>query len=396
VAGALAGLKVLDLSRFIAGPFCAMQLADMGADVVKVERPHIGEDQRAIEPIVGGESLYVLAYNRNKRGITLDLRNPQAQDIVRALAARSDVLVENFRPGTLEKMGCAPRDLLELNPRLVIVRISGFGQDGPLADKPCFDAIAQAMSGLMELTGDPDGPPTTAGTFVVDYVTGLYGAIATLGALQARTATGKGQVVDVALLDSAVSLLMTAIPEYLLLGRETTRRGARDRYTAPANTFRTHSGDWVLLSCGNNTLFPRFAAAAGLAHLLEDPRFVDANARMANVDAIEKVVRDWAGKRTTEEVLATAALAEVPCAKVATVADVVASPQLRHRQQIVEIDHPTIGKLPMHGLTIKFAATPGSIDRPAPSIGEHTGEVLREWLGYTADEIASLRESGCV
>lgn len=396
MTGALSGLKVLDLSRFIAGPFCAMQLADMGADVVKVERPGIGEDQRQIEPLVGGESLYVMAYNRNKRGITLDLRNERAQSVLRALAARSDVLIENFRPGTLEKMGCAPEVLLRLNPRLVIVRISGFGQDGPLADKPCFDAIAQAMSGLMEMTGHPGGPPTVAGTFVVDYVTGLYGTVAALGALQARTATGKGQVVDVALLDSAISLLMTAIPEYLLLGRETTRRGARDRYTAPANTFRTASGDWVLLSCGNNTLFPRFAKAAGLAHLLDDPHFVDANARMANVDALERIVGEWAAARATDEVLAIAARADVPCAKVATIADVVANPQLRHRDQIVMVDHPTIGKLPMHGVTIRFAQTPGSIERAAPSIGQHNDEVLRDWLGFDAGEIEDLKLSGCL
>jgi len=392
----LAGLKVLDLSRFIAGPFCAMQLADMGADVVKVERPGIGEDQRQIEPLVGGESLYVMAFNRNKRGITLDLRHPRAQQVVRELAKRADVLVENFRPGTLEKMGCAPETLAQLNPRLVVVRISGFGQDGPLADRPCFDAIAQAMSGLMEMTGQPDGPPTVAGTFVVDYVTGLYATMAALAALQARNASGKGQVVDVALLDSAISLLMTAIPEYLLLGRQTTRRGARDRYTAPANTFRTASGDWVLLSCGNNTLFPRFAAAAGLTLLLGDPRFADANARMANVDALERIVADWTGTRTTEEVLVIAARADVPCAKVATIADVVENPQLRYRGQIVTMEHPTIGTLPMHGLTIRFADTPGAIERTAPSLGQHNDEVLRDWLGLGDADIADLKQSGAM
>jgi crotonobetainyl-CoA:carnitine CoA-transferase CaiB-like acyl-CoA transferase len=393
---ALSGIKVLDLSRFIAGPFCAMQLADMGADVIKVERPAIGEDQRAIDPRVGGESLYVMAYNRNKRGMTLDLRHPRAQQIVRDLAASADIVIENFRPGTMEKMGCGYDVLSKANPRLVMVRISGFGQDGPLADKPCFDVIAQAMSGLMEITGQPDGPPTMTGTFVVDYASALYATIGALGALRAREVTGRGQVVDVALLDSAVSLLMTAIPEYLLLGKTTTRRGNRDRYTAPANSFRTASGDWVLLSCGNNTLFPRFARAAGLARLLDDTRFADANERMTNVDALERIVADWAAARTTDEVLRVAAEADVPCAKINTIADVVANPQLRHREQIVEVDHPTIGRLPMHGLTVKFHGTPGEIARAAPSIGQHTDEVLREWLGFDDATIRALHEERVV
>jgi CoA:oxalate CoA-transferase len=390
--GALSGIKVLDLSRFIAGPFCAMQLADMGADVVKVERPVIGEDQRAIDPRVGVESLYVMQHNRNKRGMTLDLRHARAQQIVRDLAAKCDILVENFRPGTMEKMGCGFDVLSKINPRLIMVRISGFGQDGPLAEKPCFDVIAQAMSGLMDMTGRPDGPPTMIGTFIVDYTSSLYATMGALGALHARETTGRGQVVDVALLDSAISLLMTAIPEYLLLGNVTTRRGNRDRYTAPANSFRTASGDWVLLSCGNNTLFPRFARAAGLAHLLDDPRFADANARMANVDAIEQIVSEWAAAHTTEDVLRVTTAADVPCAKVSTIADVVANPQLRHREQIVELPHPTIGRLPMHGLTIKFGDTPGAIGRAAPSIGEHTDEILRDWLGLDDDAIARLHE----
>ena len=394
--GALSGIKVVDLSRFIAGPFCAMQFADMGADVIKIERPTIGEDQRAIDPRVGDESLYVMAYNRNKRGMTLDLRHPRAQQIVRDLAAKADIVVENFRPGTMEKMGCAYDVLSQVNPRLVMVRISGFGQDGPLAAKPCFDVIGQAMSGLMEITGQPDGPPTMVGTFIVDYVSALYATIGALGAIRAREVTGRGQVVDVALLDSAVSLLMTAIPEYLLLGKLTTRRGSRDRYTAPANSFRTGNGDWVLLSCGNNTLFPRFAQAAGLAHLLDDPRFRDANARMANVDAIEQIVGDWAAARSTAEVLRVATDADVPCAKINTIADVVANEQLHHRNQIVEVDHPTIGKLPMHGLTIKFGATPGEIARAAPSIGEHTDEILRDWLGFDDSTIRELHEQRVV
>jgi len=248
----------------------------------------------------------------------------------------------------------------------------------------------------VEITGQSDGPPTMIGTFIVDYTSALYATIGALGALRAREATGRGQVVDVALLDSAVSLLMTAIPEYLLLGKPTTRRGNRDRYTAPANSFRTASGDWVLISCGNNTLFPRFAQAAGLAHLLDDSRFHDANARMANVDALESIVAGWVAARTTAEVLRVTTKADVPCAKINGIGDVVDNEQLRHREQIVEIDHPTIGKLPMHGLTVKFRGTPGKIVRPAPSIGQHTDEILRDWLGLDDATVQELHAEGVV
>ena len=214
--GALDGVRVVDLSRFIAGPYCAMLLGDMGADVIKVEPPGRGENSRGFGPFVEGESLYTMVFNRNKRSLTLDLRTEQGKDVLRGLLQKADVLIENFVPGTLEKMGLDWDTLKALNPRLVVTRISGFGQDGPLARKPCFDVIAQTMSGLMDITGEADGRPTMAGTYVVDYSTGLYATIGTLGALQARSRTGAGQVVDVALLDSAMSMLMTAIPEQML------------------------------------------------------------------------------------------------------------------------------------------------------------------------------------
>jgi len=392
----LEGIKILDLSRFIAGPFCAMQLGDLGAEVVKVERKDIGEDTRAIDPKVGGESLYVMMYNRNKRGLGLDFRHPDSIAILKDLAAQSDVLIENFRAGTLESMGLGWDVLHALNPRLIVVRISGFGQTGPIANRPCFDVIAQAASGLMHMTGQPDGPPTMAGTFMIDFTTGLYASIGTLAALKARDATGMGQVVDVSLLDSAVSLLMTAIPEYLLLGKEASRNGSRDRYTSPANNFLANDGEWVHISAGNDTIFPRFAKRAGLTHLLEDERFCNALARMDNIEVTEAEVAKWAVLHNADDIVLMMDEAGVPCAKVARISDVVNSPQLRHRKQIVELDVPSVGKVPMQGLTIGLSDTPGSIRRPPPKVGQHSDEVLAEWAGYSVEKIAGLRAAGAI
>jgi CoA:oxalate CoA-transferase len=392
----LQGIKVLDLSRFIAGPFCSMQLGDLGAEVVKVERKGSGEDTRGVEPKIEGESLYVMMYNRNKRGLALDFRHPESIAILKDLAATSDVLVENFRAGTLESMGLGWDVLHALNPRLVVVRISGFGQTGPTANRPCFDVIAQAASGLMSMTGPADGPPTMAGTFMIDFTTGLYATIGTLAALRARDETGVGQVVDVALLDSAVSYLMTAIPEYLLLGKEATRNGSRDRYTSPANNFQTRDGEWVHISAGNDAIFPRFAKRAGLMRMLEDERFASAAQRMQHQVATEAEVAKWAAQHEVEDIVRMMDEAGVPCAKVARISDVVANPQLRHREQIIELEVPSVGKVPMQGLTIKLSGTPGSVRRPPPKVGEHSDEVLAEWAGYSAGKIAGLRSSGAI
>jgi len=393
---ALTGIKVLDLSRYIAGPFCAMQLGDLGADVVKVERKGVGEDSRAIEPKIAEESLYVMMYNRNKQGLSLDFRHPDATRILKDLAAHSDVLIENFRPGTLEKMGLGWDVLHTLNPRLIVVRISGFGQTGPIANRPCFDVIAQAASGLMTMTGQPDGPPTMAGTFIVDFTTGLYAAIGTLAALKAREQTGTGQVVDVALLDSAVSFLMTAIPEYLLLDKEASRHGCRDRYTAPANNFRTRDGQWVHISAGSNTIFPRFAKSIGRADWLDDARFADVQSRMRNVELLEEEVSNWAVHYSAEEIVHMMEQSGVPCAKIASIADVVNNPQLHHRNQIIEMNVPVIGKVPMQGLTIKLSDTPGSLRYPPPRVGEHSDDILAIWAGYSAEQIAHLRTVGAI
>ncbi|WP_137389530.1 CaiB/BaiF CoA transferase family protein [Rhodoligotrophos defluvii] len=390
MSSALQGLKVLDVSRFIAGPFCAMQLGDHGADVVKVERIDTGEDTRANEPKLGGESVYFMTYNRNKRSFALDFRNPEAQAVLRELAGKADVLIENFRPGTMEQMGCGWETLSVLNPRLIMVRISGFGQTGPLAQRPCFDVIAQAMSGMMDITGDPDGPPTMAGTFVVDYVTALYGTIGVLTALAAREQTGRGQLVEATLLESAASLLMTAIPEQVVLGKTMRRQGNRDRYTAPVNTFQGADGAWVHIASGTDPLFRRLANAMGREDLLQDPRFATAKTRVENADAIEAEVQAWVARHTADAVVEAMDRAGIPCAKVATMVDVVENPQLKARGQILSMEHPRAGIYPTHGVTVILGDTPGAVRRAAPLVGEHTREVAAEWLGWSNERCDDL------
>jgi CoA:oxalate CoA-transferase len=370
-----------------------MLLGDMGADVIKVERVGKGEDARVIAPHVGGESLYVMMYNRNKRSLTVDFRSDEGLALIRSLAAEADIIIENFRAGTMEQMGCSWETLSALNKRLIMVRISGFGQTGPYADRPCFDVIAQAMSGLMDITGEADGPPVPSGSFIVDHVTGLYATIGTLAALKARDTTGRGQVVDTALLDSAVTLLLTGIPEARLLNVNATRKGARDRYSAPANNYLCRDNRYVHLNGGNDTMFPRLCDAMGMPHLLTDPRFSTHAARMDNSAAIEAVVSGWTVMHDSEDVVSILAKAGVPCGKVATMDEVASNAQLLHRGQIVEIDHPTIGKLPMHGVTVQLSDTPNGIRLPPPSIGQHSDEVLRDWLGMSGDRLDALKRA---
>lgn len=392
----LQGIKVLDLTRFIAGPHCGMILGDMGADVVKIEKKGSGDDSRHFPPFQGGESLYGMALNRNKRSITLNFRDARAQDLLRDMARQADILLENFRPGTMEQMGCGWEELKEINPHLIMTRLSGFGQDGPYAQRPGFDGIAQAMSGLMGLTGAPDGPPYLAGTFYIDYMTAMYGVTATLGALNARHLTGRGQMIDVSLLDSAVSLLTTAIPTQLNRGVTLSRTGNRDRYSSPANVFATASGDFVLLLSGTNPLFRRLAEVIGQPDLIADPRFSTVDVRLQNAEAIEKIVGAWIGARQTEDVLATIGNAGVPCTKVATIDEVVENPQLRHRNQIVEVEHPVAGKVSTAGVTMKLSDTPLTIRRPPPTLGQHTAEILGDWLEMSEMQISELMNEAVV
>lgn len=389
----LAGLKVLDLSRFIAGPHCAMLLGDLGADVVKIERTKAGDDTRSLGPYIAGESIYFMMFNRNKRSLTLNFRNPEAQELLRRLVLEADVLVENFRPGTMEKMGCGWDDLHRINPRLIMARLSGFGQNNSLSAEPCFDGIAQAITGFMDLTGDPKGGPMMAGTFLVDYATALHATVGILAALNHRTRTGEGQAVDVSLIGGATSMLMTALPEFLVNGRRMTRAGNRDRYAAPANTFCAKDGVWIHMVAGNNAHFPRFASMIGRPELLDDPRFATLEKRMVNVEAIEAIAAEWIAQQTADEALAALRQAELPSARIRTVEEVANDPYMREAGHIVDVVHPTAGVVPMQGPPVGLGATPTAVRRPPPMLGEHADEVLQDWLSMPDDEIGKLRSA---
>lgn len=390
----LHGIRVVDLSRYIAGPFCGQVLGDLGADVVKVERLQGGEEGRRIGEMIEGESLFFMSANRNKRSLTLDFRDPEAQALLRRLIGKADIVIENFRPGTMEKMGCSYDRLAAGNPGLVMVRVSGFGQDGPMAGHPCFDGAAQAHSGVMMLTGQADAPPTMAGVFVADYSTALYATIGALAALEARRATGRGQIVEATLMDSAMSMLTTAIAEKMIFGIEQQRLGNRDRYLAPSHCFRSADGKWIYVVAGNEDHFPRFAAAMGMPGLAADERFSTFLARNANVALLETIIEDWAATLPAADILDALHDAGVPCEPVATIGDVIDNAQVRFRKQIVDVPHPLGGTVPFPATAIRMSDTPPAINRGAPGLGAHTEEVLAEWLSLDAQAIGDLRERG--
>lgn len=391
--GALDGIRVLDLSRFIAGPLCAQILGDLGADVIKVERPG-GEDARGLGPFLDGESLYVATYNRNKRAMTIDTRNPDGVALLTDLVARCDVLVENYRPGTMAAMGLPHQRLLEIAPHLVVVSLSGFGQDGPLAGRALFDAIAQAMSGLMSRTGRADDPPLPAGTFVADHLTGVYGALGAVTALHHRTSTGRGQVVDVASLDALFSCLGTTSVAAANGVAPAERTGSRDPLSGPANTFPTRDG-WIYLHAGTDPLFPRLCEAMGRPELSAGA-WSGIAGRMADIEAVEEEVTAWTRERSTDDVSALLEEQRIPFGPVLTVDDAAALPQLAAREMLVEGGHSVLGSVTQLGMPVKLGDAPASVRRPVPAVGEHTAEILTEVLGLDEERVATLRAGGAV
>jgi crotonobetainyl-CoA:carnitine CoA-transferase CaiB-like acyl-CoA transferase len=391
----LAGIKVLDLSRWIAGPFCTMLLADMGADVIKVERPG-GEDVRGLEPRVGDESAYVLHYNRNKRGVTLNTRHPDGVAILERLVAWADVLVENYRPGTLAAMGLTAERLDELNPRLIVTSISGFGQSGPLRRQPLFNAVAEAMSGAMSLTGSPATGPTMSGTFVADHTAGLHAAFATMVALYHRDRSGEAQGVDVALFDGIFSVLGYPVTAALNGVAVPPPTGNRDPVTAPANVFRTREGRHVYIDAGNDAMFASLAGAMGAPALTEDPRFRTNPDRLANVEAVEAVVGEWSSGHTLAEVSQALETAGLPFGPVLGVDEAIGNPQLRHREMIVEVSGDAGEATRLPGVVAKLSKTPGRVRSAAPRAGQHTASVLAELCGLSPGQIKALDDQGVI
>jgi len=399
----LEGLRVLDLTRAMAGPFCTMMLGDLGADVIKVERPGSGDESRGWgPPFVGepygphpGESAYFLSANRNKRSITVDLKASEGQEIIRRLAMLCDVLVENFRTGTLDEMGLGFDDLHTINPRLIYCSISGYGRTGPYADRPGYDFIIQAEAGFMGITGPEEGPPYRVGVPIIDITAGMFAATAILAALRARDLTGEGQLIDLSLLETQVALLTNVASNYLIGGERPRRLGNSHPNITPYEAFPARDR-WFAVAGANERQWALLCNAIGRPELKDDPRFVNNNARVANRAALRQVLDAAFRTRDAAEWLATFQKAGLPCGPINTIPEVFAHPQVEAREMTLAAEHVSAGTVHFPGFPYKFSGTPAEVHLPPPTLGQHTQEVLRDVLGYSTEEMAALRERGVV
>ena len=376
----LQGVRVLDLSRVLAGPYCTMVLGDLGADVIKVEPPEGDETRGWGPPFAEGESAYYLCVNRNKRGIVINLKTDEGKKILRDLALQSDVLVENFRPGTLKKFGLDFETLHELNPKLIYCSITGFGQTGSMKDKPGYDFMIQALGGLMSITGEPDGEPMKTGVAVVDLFAGQNAIIAILAALQARTLTGRGQQLDIALFDSQLGWLANVASNYLISGKLPKRHGNAHANIVPYQSFQASDG-WFAIAVGNDRQFARLCDLIGKPGFAEDEKFATNSARVQNRAELIPLLIDIFKAASVSDWLTKLDEAEIPCGPIQNFEQVFSMPVVGEREMLVKMEHPTIGKLPLVGSPLKMSETPVEFRLPPPLMGEHTEEVLRE-LGW--------------
>jgi crotonobetainyl-CoA:carnitine CoA-transferase CaiB-like acyl-CoA transferase len=391
----LSGLRVIDLTRILAGPFCTQLLADLGAEVIKIEAPGGGDPVRAQGAIKDGLSWYFAQFNRNKKSITLDLHQEQGRAILADLLREADALVENYRPGVLAKMGFDEERLRALNPSLIVTSVNGYGSSGPYVDRPAFDFIAQAMSGFMSVTGPP-GEPMRAGPPISDLVAGLYAAFGTVGALLARergTSAG-GQRVEASLMNGLISMLAYASAAYFATGSAPERTGNDHPVVYPYGLFRAADGE-VAIAPSTPAIVRRLMQALGLEALLEQPEFATNDARMANRERLKALINRQTGQASVAQWIERLNRAGVPCGRVMTLEDVFADPQVLAQEMVLEADHPGHGRVRMTGFPVKLSATPPRLRHPAPALGEHTDEVLAA-AGYGPDRIATLRAAGVI
>lgn len=386
----LNGIHVLDLSRVLAGPYCTMVLGDLGAEVIKVEAPEGDETRGWGPPFVGNESAYYLCVNRNKRSMILDFKAQESRDILQELIKRSDVLVQNFRPGTLARFSVDFESASAINPNLIYCSISGFGQNGPLRDRPGYDFMIQALGGLMSITGESDGEPIKVGVAVADLFAGQNAAIAILAALQARAQTGKGQHLDISLFDSQLGMLANIASNYLISGNLPKRYGNAHANIVPYQSFQA-TDTWFVLAVGNDQQFERLCGVIGNLDLAHDPRF-DSNAeRVKNREELINLLKPAFLRKTANEWLSALEAAGIPCGPINTLDQVFSMPQVEAREMLIHMQHAEIGDLKLVGSPLKFSETPVDYKLAPPRLGEHTEEVLKKLLGYSSEQVMNLR-----
>ncbi len=395
--GALSDLRVLELGTLIAGPFCGQLLGDMGAEVIKIEPPGQGDPMRGWgRKTPAGESLWWPVIARNKKAVTLDLRKQAGQAVLMELVAKADMLIENFRPGTLERWGCGWRELSAINPRLIMIRVSGFGQSGPYASRAGFGAIGEAMGGLRYVVGDPATPPSRMGISIGDSLAATYACLGGLAALNHRNATGRGQVVDCAIYEAVLNMMESLVSEYDQAGYIRERTGAILPNIAPSNVYPTRDGQMVLIAANQDTVFARFAAAIDRADLAIDPRYATHAARGANQVELDALIAAWTSVHAQAEVLDRMAAAGVPAGLIYRAPDMLEDPHFAARQAIVSVPHPDFGQLRMQNVAPKLSETPGSVRTPSPQLGEHNEEIYLRLLGMSADRFEQLRSDGII
>ena len=393
--GPLTGIRVLEIGSTVAGPFCGRMLADFGAEVIKVE-PAEGDPVRTMGQQHDGHSLYAASIFRNKKLISIDLRRPEGHALVRELAAKADVVVENFKPGTLEAWGIGWEQLSQINPRLVMVRISGYGQDGPYAKRPGYGVICEAVSGMRYLTGDPDRPPSRVAVSLTDYITGLHAAYGAVMALMARQATGRGQFIDAALYECAFNFMEPWVPAFEKTGHVANRTGSRLPGSNPNNLYPTGDGSFILITAMADSLFKRLAGVMEQPELADDPRFAKALARNDHAEALDEIIAAWTSRHPLATLEQKLTAASVPATRIYTMADIFADPHYAARRSIVAASDDAMGSVAMAGVVPRLSATPGGVRHAGRAVGQDTESVLGDVLGYDAQRIAELVQNGVV
>jgi len=397
MAGPLEGVRVLDLTWILSGPYCTMLLADLGAEVIKIEKPGMGDLARGNGPLLDGESSYFLSVNRGKQGVTLDLSQPRGRELFLALCKRADVVIENMVPGAVKRLGVDYAAVRAVNPRVVYVSISGFGQTGPYALRPALDVIVQGMGGIMSLTGEPGGPPIRPGASLGDIAAGLFAAVGILAALHERERSGEGQHLDVGMLDCQLAVVENAFSRYFATGQVPGPLGTRHPAFTPFQAFQTTDG-WIVVAIvgGERNQWPLFCAAIGQLELIDDPRFQDGYSRTQHYTDLEPILTSALRTRSSAQWLQAFTEMGIPCGPVNNIAQVAQDPQVQAREMIVEVPHSKLGTSKLINTPIKLSRTPAGPTRGAPLLGEHTGAVLAQWLGLRDFDLRKLVEQGVV